>query len=311
MNFCFASDGFAKFINIAPQKLLRADQPSPYILQDSATNFTKHFPSLGFYVTPICLSGFTKISDLGVVIEHLKLKKPNFGGCYIQTRVEYSDLVESSGSLDVNMILGHRTVLSVDLSITRQKWFSIMKSDAKARFKKCEQHLAEGDLEVIWIDFGDVPSVGLIKRMHQLYMMKAKQLSFASRYRFTFEQWQHLLADDCWASCLVMLGGFLIGFAVIGRAGDDYDYTFAVAESYNHCDLSRVLLLSTFDQLSGPGVRAELCIGGGISEGDSLEQFKKRMGTKEKHYCNIKYVIPSIYEKTLSIVGDLKRNRWP
>ena len=87
------------------------------------------------------------------------------------------------------------------------------------------------------------------------------------------------------------------------------DYTFAATKP-NEYDVGRMLILNAFRL--GKWYKKNVCLGGGITEGDALEAFKARMGTKIVKFTNIKLV----GNKLLDDMGDnnfinLEMQKWP
>ena len=305
---CFNGPGF--------KKIARLDDINGAKLANVNTPFGLHWKfsdaySVGkFYAfawTPICLSGPYEVSDLYEAI-HLLEALPNFGGAYLQTRVQYEEI--KPPAFDSNrMILAYRTTFHLDQSLTEEEWFGKMKSDSRQRFKKAKNLLDEKQVVLQIFDSGSSIPKTIKKTAHELYCEQANIKQFADCYKFNFSEFSALIEDPNWILTTISLNDQLLGMSIMGRTANNLDYTFAV----NKCskfEISRALILSAFRK--GKALKSNICLGGGINENDKLAIFKQRMGTSEIKFGNIKLISQKLLDDLgKNYFSDFTDRKWP
>ena len=86
--YCFNSDGFCKIANItSPSLNIRKQFNIGFPIHFWSSKYRSISKNYKFICTPICLSGPRTIDELAVAIAQFS-KVNNFGGAYIQTRLQ-------------------------------------------------------------------------------------------------------------------------------------------------------------------------------------------------------------------------------
>lgn len=259
-----------------------------------------------FFWTPICLSGPRDAQEVVKALVALR-NIENFGGAYIQTRVALDEMptVHSFRKHHIS----YRTIFQLDTFSSESDWFNSMKRDSKSRFKKAFTLISQKNVAIQnYLDLEEVDPKVLIE-CYEIYMETSEIKNFHDNYKFDYKDFVGLLTSNLWYLSTLRCGGDILGFSIIGNTTHDLDYTFAASKTSQY-DVSRMLILNAFRL--GKRYQKNVCLGGGIFEGDALEEFKCRMGTKSVKLANIKLVGNHLIDD----VGDdnfsnLELRRWP
>ncbi len=218
--------------------------------------------------------GFQPYIDTSLWPDLLEAIKEEFKGTgivsiYILGRNDLSHITPPYG-FDLSL---YRTNYYIDLGLSDEEWLDRMKRDSRQRLIKA--------LRVIRYRMErGVVSEGFIRN----YSRIAEAKRFPPRYLLSESDFMRLgsangmvyleLRDDRTDDFIA--GGFF------GCHRDDVDYLFG-ADDQRYRDAIRLLIDGARRHFKKQGFK-RLYLGGGVREGDSLAQFKQRMGT-EGHRC--------------------------
>jgi len=259
-----------------------------------------------FATTPICFSGPYREPDLLTALSQLNSIR-NFGGCYLQTRLA----LEEHNSLPKNeqMIISYRTVYNLQTDLSFSDWLHLMKRDSRVRFKKAMTDLNAGILIPTFYDFHDTVEPKVIDEIWRIYATNSLKNNFSSSYKFTAKQFHQLVQDPAWCLLTINLETEIVGFAIIGDAEIELDYSFAIAQDSPY-EVSRALIICSFERAGNK--QKQLCLGAGIYEGDKLSAFKARMGSAPKKYLNLKLISDNLLaEVGAEYFYKYQNERWP
>ena len=262
--------------------------------------------SYDFFWTPICLSGPREAQEVAKALEAFQ-NLGTFGGAYLQTRVALDEMPAAYSFRKHH--LSYRTTFQLDTFSSETDWFNSMKRDSRSRFKKALALIQQKNVVIQnYLDFKTIDPKILIS-CHEIYIKTSEIKNFHDQYKFEYKDFVALLTSNLWYLSTLTCDGEVLGFSIIGNTTQNLDYTFA-ASKITQYDVGRMLILNAFRL--GQRYQKSVCLGGGISEGDALEDFKHRMGTTPVQFANVKL----IGNHLLDDIGDdnfsnLELQRWP
>lgn len=307
MHNCFNTYQFKNLVNIntlggSQQTLLHMRFPLHWKRAVSGSSNKPY----DFFWTPICLSGPRDTQEVDKAIAAFQ-NLENFGGAYLQTRTTLDQIGIAHTFRKYHV--SYRTTFHLDTCSCESDWFKSMKRDSRSRFKKASEFLLKNNVVVENYFGSEAIESEILKSCYEIYAKISKAKHFHVNYKFEFKDFATLLTSDLWYLSTLTYEGEILGFSIIGNTMHNLDYTFAATKSKEY-DVGRILILNAFRL--GKRYKKNVCLGGGITEGDALENFKTRMGTKAVKFSNIKLV----GNKLLDDIGNdnfinLEMQKWP
>ena len=265
---------------------------------------TNKFPDDEFLITPICLSG-PDIESISILDNISDL---NISGGFIQTRYASND---SNCFIQTNQFIAfkdRRYNYRIDLRISDSDYIKKMKPDARQRIKKLLKNFGS-DTELCKTN-----SAKDIQTFASIYEDTAERVNFSLAYRFDKKDWEVLLSDEAWSLYLLKFKNEVISGCIVSRQrNNNYDFTF-MAHKKDFNDAPRLLIFYLRNYLSGVFKDGFLDLGGGISENDSLANFKNRLGSDKVGFERIRFISKTFIEKYKLEENQIQSylgNIWP
>lgn len=267
------------------------------IIQKTNSLFNKE----NFIITPICFSGPNNfdISEFYEIV-HEQLKSFKIRGGFIQTRdtlvPESYEIIFKWGVVFIDSRANYRFYLNDENDITMK-----MKRDSRLRVRKLLRN--KNEFSLIKAD-----SEYEINAFAKLYSDNARDNRYSKFYSFAIDSWRRLLKSDDFNLFLLRYKGKIVSGAIITTIDNAYDYTF-MAYSNIINDISRANLYFIYKMLKDKGTHLDL--GGGISENDSLAQFKLSMGGHPIYFNRYRFIFNSDNEIFNKDHIKYLMNVWP
>ena len=201
------------------------------------------------------------------------LKNSGAVSCYLQTK----DYITSS-KLEYINIDRFRKNYYFDLRANEETIISNMKRDAKQRLKKTLKKYTTDIIEnIVSEDF------------YNNYIQISDTNKFSKNYIFSYDQLKGFSKIKGIKYIEIRESGNFFSGGFFGYNNDEVDYLYG-ADSKDYPDGVRLLIFTAIQYFQKKNFK-KLFLGGGISENDSLANFKLRQGTFEQKCSTIRAVL--------------------
>ena len=141
-----------------------------------------------------------------------------------------------------------------------------------------------------------------------MYKRLNKARGIADLYHFEGDKLRRLLTSPSWHLLKVYFEDFVLGFTIVARHGENVDQVVLVYDQ-NVRDASRFVVYCSLEFAANNLVAGEYFMGGGITENDSLEEYKLSLGALKENATVLKYCSYDApdFEDGLELRGV----RWP
>ena len=251
--------------------------------------------------TPILFCGPTRSDFIHQVLNNLDGR---ISSGFIQSRVEESDLVPNEENKHFFYVIEKRNNFRINIKKDSQSYMKTLKKDSKQRYKKIYKENHKYKL----IETSECNTS--VELFAELYNENSVINEFPKSYVFNKEMWKKLFISDLWKLYSLYYENKLIAACVLSQVENSYDYSF-MAYNKDHKDASRALIFLLRDHLNSKGDIKYLYLGGGISETDSLANFKKSVGGEAIPFSRIKFLNKKIFNIECEIAKKLLKGRWP
>ncbi len=251
--------------------------------------------------TPILFCGPARPDFLKKVLNNLD---EGISSGFIQSRVEKSDLETNGDNQFYYYVIQERNNYRLDLENDSKGYFETLKRDSKQRYKQIYKMNHKYNL----IENSNCNKS--IELFAELYTYNSMVNNFPKTYIFNNESWIKLLSSDSWKLYSLFYENKLVAACVLAQVDNSYDYSF-MAFNTDHKDASRALIFFLRNHFNEIGASKYLYLGGGISETDSLADFKKSVGGKAVPFTRIKFMNKKIFNIEWEVAEKLLKGRWP
>ena len=201
------------------------------------------------------------------------LKKEDAVSCYIQTKdnfdLENEELINSERSITnyfFNLQLSEEELLRNKSKSSRLRLKKVLKT---LEYELVENHVSE--------------------EFFRAYTHISSNRMFSDKYLFSYEQFLNYTKVENIKYFELRSEGEFVSGGFFGVNGVEVDYLYGAGNS-EHPDSIRLLIWEAVKYFKYAG-KEKLFLGGGISQNDSLADFKKRLGTNEQECRTIMMVL--------------------